>query len=862
MTLNLNTLFVPPLTALTAATATSSDGTILYGSTNEGTSNPLFPHLGVRFDTVGATSLFIPKVSSSDTQNPVAERGSSATGSVAVGSSYSTAADHKAYRYVHDSGVAAAIPPLTGGTFNDALAVSPDGNLVLVTGNSGENPNGEAYLYRAGTGVIAPLGSPNTAWGPDSRLCAPSNCLNTTRSGGLTADGSVVVISFGGADGMSGYFRNAHGWFHLASALAANGVDFAADGWDTEKGLRIHGISSDGTLVFGAGVRYGNIEGFVAEFGAGVLAQFNPQATPPLSTALVGVWTFVENPGDPAPTDPDHVVVFTADGVYYHIERNASSVLSGFERGYYTFVDNRVAITTLLDTNGSTGLSDTNGSSFSITINGDTLIADGQVQAYRITGSPGSIVGGWTLGNPTQPDNSVVLVFTSGGKYFFAQDGSGTGSSRDSIEIGTFTWDAGSGLLVPDVSAGVDQNGGGGLAAPGLTYRANLTGNALGLVLAAGSEVVQFSRVIDPATIPVITSALSASGVAGQAFSYTISATNAVTFGATGLPDGLSIEASTGEISGTPIVGGQFAATISATNAAGVSDIETLTLTIAILTPIGQNVVVDLTNPLPSSPAVTISFATVSSAGTTALAITTAAPPVPIGFSLGTPPIFYELSTTAAFTSAVVCIDYSAQAFAPADTLLLLHYEGGQWIDVTTFLDVQSHTICGAVTSFSPFAVVGATALVGRMHGEGRIDAGGAEYRFAFHISERRIGRERGELRLTVRMPKIGKKKEPRDAFESTSISAITLWDNPGFRPGRRPRPTADSAVFAGTGKWNGVRGYTFEARAADEGEPGRGRDRFAIAIRDAGGAVVATVNGRLERGNIESDRLNAEHRR
>ena len=52
---------------------------------------------------------------------------------------------------MHGSGVT-AIPFLAGGTLNDARAVSPDGNLVLLTGNSAANPNGEAYLYTASTG--------------------------------------------------------------------------------------------------------------------------------------------------------------------------------------------------------------------------------------------------------------------------------------------------------------------------------------------------------------------------------------------------------------------------------------------------------------------------------------------------------------------------------------------------------------------------------------------------------------------------------------------------------------------------------------------------------------------------------------
>ena len=145
------------------------------------------------------------------------------------------------------------------------------------------------------------------------------------------------------------------------------------------------------------------------------------------------------------------VLVFTADGAYYHIEGNASSPLSGFERGYYTWDGSLFSVTTLLDTNGSTGISDANGSKFAVTVNGDTVVdGNGEVAFRRISNVPGTLEGAWIGGTPTLADSSVVLAFTSGGRYLFAQDLSGTGSSRDSIEIGTFTWDASSGVLTPD----------------------------------------------------------------------------------------------------------------------------------------------------------------------------------------------------------------------------------------------------------------------------------------------------------------------------------------------------------------------------------------------------------------------------
>lgn len=80
---------------------------------------------------------------------------------------------------------------------------------------------------------------------------------------------------------------------------------------------------------------------------------------------------------------------------------------------------------------------------------------------------------------------------------------------------------------------------------------------------------------------PVITSAASVQAVAGQAFTYRITATNDPDdFDALDLPAGLSVDHSTGLIVGTPAVAGDFIVTLAASNAAG-EGLATLELAIA-----------------------------------------------------------------------------------------------------------------------------------------------------------------------------------------------------------------------------------------------------------------------------------------
>jgi hypothetical protein len=153
---------------------------------------------------------------------------------------------------------------------------------------------------------------------------------------------------------------------------------------------------------------------------------------------------------------------------------------------------------------------------------------------------------------------------------------------------------------------------------------------------------------------------------------------------------------------------------------------------------------------------------------------------------------------------------------------------------------------------------------LGHMDGEGRVQDEGLRYDFEFEVRETGKGKEEGHLTLKVRPIQPGRDHDDDDdrdhgrrridRFETTHIADAVFADDPDLMPGGR-RTKTDTVLILGEGRWNGRRGFTFEATATDAGEPGAARDRFAITIRDPGGVVVATVSGLLTKGNNQAKR-------
>jgi hypothetical protein len=108
---------------------------------------------------------------------------------------------------------------------------------------------------------------------------------------------------------------------------------------------------------------------------------------------------------------------------------------------------------------------------------------------------------------------------------------------------------------------------------------------------------------------------------------------------------------------------------------------------------------------------VRLTFANVSSSGTTTISAIdpNSIAPAPSGFTFCPACPAYDISTTATYSPPVsVCI--SAPNATNVSQLKLLHFETSQWIDRTTAVNLSTRTVCGDVTTLSPFAVAEAQA--------------------------------------------------------------------------------------------------------------------------------------------------------
>jgi hypothetical protein len=128
-------------------------------------------------------------------------------------------------------------------------------------------------------------------------------------------------------------------------------------------------------------------------------------------------------------------------------------------------------------------------------------------------------------------------------------------------------------------------------------------------------------------------------------------------------------------------------------------------------TPTGSHITASPVDPQPvvRGTSVQVTFDYVSVPGSTTATSSPSGTPLPTGFSLGNPPVYFDIHTTATFGATdglpiQVCIKYTGITFVNESSLRLYHREGGVWKNVTTSLDTANDILCGEVSSLSTFA--------------------------------------------------------------------------------------------------------------------------------------------------------------
>jgi len=229
------------------------------------------------------------------------------------------------------------------------------------------------------------------------------------------------------------------------------------------------------------------------------------------------------------------------------------------------------------------------------TIQNENYDTGGQGVAYNVTSINGTDTSyrsdSVDLENTSDVGGGDDLGWTSAGQWFkYTVNVATAGTYTVSLRVAAATavgTNAGSFHLQTPSGANLS----GAINVPGTGGWQTWTTITANVTLPAGQQIIElfqdtggynfnYMTFASAGTAPVISSPGTASGTVGAAFSYQITASNTPTsYAATGLPAGLSVNASTGLISGTPTTAGTSSVTLSATNASGTGN-QALTLTV------------------------------------------------------------------------------------------------------------------------------------------------------------------------------------------------------------------------------------------------------------------------------------------
>ena len=249
----------------------------------------------------------------------------------------------------------------------------------------------------------------------------------------------------------------------------------------------------------------------------------------------------------------------------------------------------------VLDTNNSTIRKGTPPVAVTVTLSGTTQGFDGSPKPITVATSPSVTTAVTYNGSATVPTNAgsyaVIATVTQPG---FSGSASGTLTITQATQTITFGTIPTQTLGVAPLTLGATASSGLPVSyvvtsGPATVSGTTLTITGIGTVVVEAQQVGDANRtaatpvpqsfIVNPAT-PIISSATTATGTVGTAFSYAILASSTPTsYAATGLPAGLLLNSTTGIISGSPTGSAVSTVSLFATNAGGMGS-ATLTLTV------------------------------------------------------------------------------------------------------------------------------------------------------------------------------------------------------------------------------------------------------------------------------------------
>jgi autotransporter-associated beta strand protein len=445
---------------------------------------------------------------------------------------------------------------VTGGniTINGGatLAVGTDNTSTTFSGIISQGSWAAGNIAKVGTGILTLDGTFN-AWG---NATVNGGVLQVGSTGSLFPVFGIATINTGAMLKLNGGWGLGTGGFNgnfntQASSLVINGgtIDMASNYTDTGRSFTI--AANGATLAVESGVTWQlNTDRSWQHFGGGLITiannysltldgsgtgQFNLPISGigTLTKNGSGTWTLTGTSSCSGATTINSGALQIGDGTPGHdgsitsasIVNNANLIFNLSGSSAYSGVISGTGITTVkAGTLSVTG---------AIAVAGTLALNEGSALNFCLAGvgSSGLIQITGSFSAPSSPVGITISNLNNG-----------LGSGIYNLITG-----------VAGISAG--------------NFVLNSVPANYACALSASNGTLALTVVASP-SIP--TSALSAAGTAGGAFSYQIPpVSNPISYGATGLPAGVTLNPATGLISGTPTDPGTYFATVTSSNSAG-----------------------------------------------------------------------------------------------------------------------------------------------------------------------------------------------------------------------------------------------------------------------------------------------------